>query len=119
MEAVFRVYAPTAKFVITAAQEWDPKHGLFSLHHAGYAVDLQTLHLRFGADGSTAELIAAEIQAKLGKDYLVGLHTHDRAKLERRCTARGVPYWPGDPHIHVQYQQGVRAAPPGDYPQRV
>jgi len=51
---------------IRAGQEWNPKHGLFSLHHTGFAVDIRTRDLPGGGTGYIAQRIAAEIEAEIG-----------------------------------------------------
>ena len=88
---------PSYFIVITGAQEWSG-HCLFSLHHTGYAVDIQTKNLPDSGVGRFTESLATAVRRLLGPDYVV---------LSRE---------PGHaPHLHVQYQRGRRVAPPGDY----
>jgi hypothetical protein len=84
---------------IRAGQEWNSKHGLFSLHHTGFAVDVRTSDLAGGGVGPLARQIAGELQSKLGNRYFVLLHKP-----------------PDPPHIHVQYSAGIRMSSPGDWP---
>ena len=95
---VFRKHThnPAYQITITAGQEWHHGHGLFSLHHTGFAVDLRTSDLHGGGTGLTAKAIAKELQEKLGPNYYV-----------QRETVQ--------PHIHVQYSPGLRMSNPGDF----
>jgi hypothetical protein len=97
---VFQQYAGADYPInITAGQEWNPKHGLFSLHHTGFAVDIRTRDLRGGGTGYVAKQIARALTVKLGEQYYVLLHQP-----------------PDPPHIHIQYRRGIRVSSPGDFP---
>jgi hypothetical protein len=52
IQRVFRRYLvkPDYAIGITGGQEWSPKHGLFSLHHTGFAVDVRTRDLPGGGN---------------------------------------------------------------------
>ena len=95
---VFRqkTHNPRYTIAITAGQEWHHGHGLLSLHHTGFAVDLRTRDLPGGSGGHIAKTIASELQQKLGSNYFVQLET-----------ARA--------HIHVQFSPGLRISNPGDF----
>lgn len=102
IQDVFRRYSgnPNYQINIRAGQEWNPKHGLFSSHHTGFAVDIRTRDLAGGGFGNVARLVAKELQRALGeKDYYVLLHKP-----------------PDEPHIHIQYNRGIRMSSPGDFP---
>ena len=90
---------PHYRINIRAGQEWSPKHGLFSSHHTGFAVDIRTRDLAGGGFGNVAHLVANELQRMLGHDYYVLLHRP-----------------PDPPHIHIQYNRGIRMSSPGDFP---
>src|SRR6266436_2381107 len=98
---VFQRYAGGPKYQINirAGQEWNPKHGLFSLHHTGFAVDIRTNDLPGGGTGHAAQQIAEELKRRLGDQYFVLLHRP-----------------PDPPHIHVQFSRGIRMSSPGDWP---
>jgi hypothetical protein len=85
---------------ITAGQEWNPKHGLFSLHHTGYAVDVRTRDLPGGGTGPIARLICEKLKDKLGAHYYILLHQP-----------------PDPPHLHIQFRAGTRVSSPGDWPE--
>ena len=84
---------------ITAGQEWNAKHGMFSLHHTGFAVDIRTKDLPGGGYGPMAQLIRDTLKNKLGSQYYVLLHKP-----------------PDAPHLHIQFRPGVRMSSPGDWP---
>ena len=97
---VFQHYTgPNYQISITAGQEWNPKHGLFSLHHTGFAVDIRTRDLCGGGTGPVAQQIAKALSERLGNHYFVLLHRP-----------------PDPPHIHIQYRRGIRISSPGDFP---
>ena len=87
------------RIAITGGQEWSPKHGLFSLHHTGFAVDIRSRDLPGGGTGPMAQKITVELQKELGPEYYVLLHRP-----------------PDPPHIHVQLSKGIRMSSPGDWP---
>jgi hypothetical protein len=89
---------PQYQISIKGGQEWNPKHGLFSLHHTGFAVDIRTRDLPGGGTGTTAKAIRDALQNELGSAYFVLLH---------------LP--PDPPHIHVQFSGGLRMSSPGDW----
>jgi hypothetical protein len=84
------------KISITGAQEWEG-HSFMSLHHTGFAVDIRTRDLPGGGYGEMAKKIRDKIAAKLGSNYYVLLHKP-----------------PTPPHIHIQYQPGLRISEPID-----
>jgi hypothetical protein len=84
---------------ITAGQEWHNGHGLMSLHHTGFAVDIRTRDLPGGPLGPIALQILSRVQAALGSDYWETLHEGTSS-----------------PHLHVQYSPGMRMSNPGDFP---
>lgn len=84
---------------ITAGQEWNPKHGMFSLHHTGFAVDVRTRDLPGGGTGLVAQRICEALKRRLGPHYYVLLHK------------------PPDPaHLHIQFSSGIRMSNPVDWP---
>jgi hypothetical protein len=101
---VFSQYAPTG-FVLefTAGKEWF-KHGMFSLHHSGNAVDIRTRTLPDGGVGGISGRIATVLQqalnARLGRGKYRVLRNDQGASK---------------PHIHVQFNKGGRWSEPGDF----
>jgi hypothetical protein len=85
---------------ITAGQEWNPKHGLFSLHHTGFAVDVRTRDLPGAGAGLVAQRICEALKRTLGPHYYVLLHQP-----------------PDPPHLHIQFSPGLRVSNPGDWPE--
>src|SRR5262245_30626310 len=59
----------------TAGQEWNPKHGLFSLRHTGFAIDIRTKDLPGGGTGNVAKVIRDRLKQRLGTRYYVLFHT--------------------------------------------
>jgi hypothetical protein len=101
IQGVFRRYSgnPHYQINIRAGQEWSPKHGLFSSHHTGFAVDIRTRDLPGGGVGPIALRVAEELKRALGKGYYVLLHKP-----------------PDPPQLHIQYNRGIRMSSPGDFP---
>lgn len=97
-------YAPVG-FVVefTSGKEWF-KHGMFSLHHSGNAVDVRTRTLPDGGVGNISAHIATVLQEALNSRIGPGKYTvlhNDQG--------------PAKPHIHVQYNKGGRWSEPGDF----
>lgn len=94
---VFRKYTNSNyQLTITAGQEWHHGHGLMSLHHNGFAVDVRTLDLPGGSFGHVGDKITAELKQKLGRGYFV---QNEKSKH----------------HIHIQWTPGARMSNPGDF----
>ena len=88
---------PDFNVAINAGQEWHHGHKLMSLHHAGYAIDFQTILLPGGGAGQAAQAIEKAVRTALGAKY--------RVELEKK-----------PPHLHVELRGGLRISNPGDFP---
>jgi hypothetical protein len=102
-KAIYRECTSNEKYELTinAGQEWHNGHALMSLHHTGYAVDLRTVDLPGGGDGPIAKEIELRLIRELGSEYYVMRHRPPEA-----------------PHIHIQFQRGIRVSNPGEFPMR-
>jgi hypothetical protein len=87
----------------TAGKEWF-KHGMFSLHHSGNAVDIRTRTLPDSGVGGLSAHIASALQVALDERFGKG-----------RYTVLRNDQGPTKPHIHVQYNKGGRWSEPGDF----
>jgi hypothetical protein len=101
---VFRQYAPPGfKVEYTACKEW-LGHGMFSLHHSGNAVDIRTKTLPDAGIGTASQQIKTALQAALNTRFGSGKY----AVLRNDAG-------PTRPHLHVQYNKGVRMSEPVDF----
>jgi hypothetical protein len=104
VDGVFQRSAPSG-FVVefTAGQEWSG-HDLFSLHHTGNALDIRTRTLPDHGVGALSRRIKDELQREFDRRFGRG-----------RYLALWNDQGPSKPHIHVQFQGGLRISPPGDF----
>ena len=104
VDQVFKQYAPAGfKVEFTAGKEWF-HHGLWSLHHAGNALDIRTRTLPEGGIGAVSARIATLLQEAL--DARLGPN-----RFRVLLNDQG----PTKPHIHIQRNKGGRWSEPGDF----
>jgi hypothetical protein len=104
IEKVFKEHAPSNfRLGYTAGKEWF-KHGMWSLHHSGNALDIRTKTLPDRGVGDLsakiARILRTALAARLGSKSYTVLY-NDQGSQE--------------PHIHVQFNKGERWSQPGDY----
>ena len=105
VDSVFARFAPAAfKIEFTAGQEWFNHNVWSSLHHSGNAIDIRTKTLPDHGIGSTSRHIAEQLQRELDSRF-----------GRRRYTVLWNDSGPTKPHIHVQFNSGLRMSEPGDF----